>query len=608
MTAPFLNVGKGYRDHPRRINAKKTGRSCPGRPYWYEVAATDGQLLAEFTRSRSEEAFSQLVRRYADLVYSCALRQVRDEHVAEDVAQAAFLVLSRRAKSVRPELLAGWLIKTARYCGNDALRSQRRRKAHEQAAAEWRSTMTQPTDATTGEIAVGLDEAIARLRDRESAAVALRFLQGKPMEEVAAALGTSADAARKVVSRSLVKLRRILKSRGIYLSTAAALAAELTRVPAHAAPAGFAVPLAGAPVRGLAIAKGAMHMILWSKAKFVGGVAAAMLLAGGAGITVLDHVLAAADQSAPAPAPAEVPSTADYAGSIESPYLQLTGCRINQTLNLKLASEPQPQTTVKWYAEEYPQVQWTIAPELADKVTGYTITVTPVDNPDAREILQGDKGTELQPLLDTCRQPGEYQVQLTANGPDSKPLAQAAAHVSVRDIPYAQIMISDFQPDGNIRFTFVKQYVNPENRDFRDENFGDSGDFRIEKMTDDLGRPIRFTSSRRGDGGVAYHYNVNDPVPPGQPVLWAASGRFSGMVQNLGNGLYRCAYSRWPGSSLPIRRVELMVLPAGATLVAVDPDLPHQEVNGRIQLFLDTTLPPDGGTYVSVRYRLKTGG
>jgi RNA polymerase sigma factor (sigma-70 family) len=581
----------------------------PGGHYAVGMAATDGQLLAEFVQSRSDQAFAQIVQRYADLVYAAARRQVADAHVAEDVAQATFVVLARRAKSVNPNHLAGWLLRTARYCGKDVLRSQARRIHYERQAASRRPIVTSPIDASADEISAGLDEAISGLRDRESTAVALRYLQNKPMNEVAAAPETSVDAAEKVVSRSLLKLRRLLKSRGIFLSTTAALAAGLSHIPAEAAPANFAVPPAGAPAASLTIAKGAIHMILWSKIKAAAAVAAAVLLTGGAGIVVIDHVLAADAPPAPAaaPTPAADAAPADYLTGVESPFLELTGCRINQTLNLKLTSEPQPQTTVKWYAEEYPQVHWTIAPDLADKVTGYAITITPVDNPDAKEVLQSDKGTELQPLLDTCRQPGEYQVQLTANGADSKPLAQATAHVRVHKIPYAQIMISDFQPDGTIRFTYVDQDINGGNQDYHSGGFRNSDMVHVEKMADEQGKPVKFTTFHQ-NGMYGYHFTLNEPVPPGRPIMWADIGSITGMVQNLGGGLYQYSFNHSPGANVPTRRVELLVLPAGAKLVAVDPDLPHQQVNGRIQLFLDKTIPVGGSSLVSIRYRLNSGG
>src|SRR5262249_18796492 len=77
-------------------------------------------LLQEYARSRSQEAYRQLVERYAGLVYAAARRQVRDKHLAEDVTQAVFVVLAQKAGTIRPgRPLSAWLLTTTRYtCSN----------------------------------------------------------------------------------------------------------------------------------------------------------------------------------------------------------------------------------------------------------------------------------------------------------------------------------------------------------------------------------------------------------------------------------------------------------------------------------------------------------
>ena len=72
----------------------------------------DRQLLADYARTGSEAAFAQLVERYLGLVHSAARRQVQDDALAADVAQAVFLLLARKAGSFGPKLvLAGWLFR-----------------------------------------------------------------------------------------------------------------------------------------------------------------------------------------------------------------------------------------------------------------------------------------------------------------------------------------------------------------------------------------------------------------------------------------------------------------------------------------------------------------
>src|SRR5690348_13829440 len=95
----------------------------------------DMELVRQFAEQRSERAFEALVSRHVNLVYSAALRQVGDSHLAEEITQAVFIVLARKAGSLDSKTaLSGWLYRTARYVAADALKMQRRRQIHEQEA------------------------------------------------------------------------------------------------------------------------------------------------------------------------------------------------------------------------------------------------------------------------------------------------------------------------------------------------------------------------------------------------------------------------------------------------------------------------------------------
>ncbi len=85
----------------------------------------DLTLLREFAQSKSESAFAALVERHVNLVYSVALRQARDPHLAQDITQAVFIILARKAGSLDGKIvLSGWLCRVARYAGARALRSE----------------------------------------------------------------------------------------------------------------------------------------------------------------------------------------------------------------------------------------------------------------------------------------------------------------------------------------------------------------------------------------------------------------------------------------------------------------------------------------------------
>ena len=77
---------------------------------------TDQQLLRAYVSHRSEAAFTELVHRYIDLVYSTSRRLLGDAFRAEDVTQATFMALAQNAKSLTNRaVLSGWLHTTAHH-------------------------------------------------------------------------------------------------------------------------------------------------------------------------------------------------------------------------------------------------------------------------------------------------------------------------------------------------------------------------------------------------------------------------------------------------------------------------------------------------------------
>ncbi|HEY9510092.1 MAG TPA: sigma-70 family RNA polymerase sigma factor, partial [Verrucomicrobiae bacterium] len=158
----------------------------------------DLSLLRDYARNHSEEAFAGLVSRHVNLVYSVALRQVNNPHLAEEVTQAVFIILARKADSLGDHaILSGWLCRTTRYAAANALKIQMRRQRREQEAHMQSQLDQMPDDARRNEgeaetwnrIAPLLDGALEKLGRKDHDALVLRFFENRNFREVGAALG-----------------------------------------------------------------------------------------------------------------------------------------------------------------------------------------------------------------------------------------------------------------------------------------------------------------------------------------------------------------------------------------------------------------------------------
>ena len=222
--------------------------------YLYSVSRqTDQQLLQDFSERRCEPAFTELVHRYVDLVYSAALRMARDAHLAEDVTQSVFLALANSAPRLTEcRALSGWLHQTTQNLAANVVRSEVRRRIREQEASVMNELLSAHPDASWESVAPHLDAALGELSAADRDAVLLRYFEKKSAAEMAGILGISHEAAQKRVTRAVERLREIFSKRKVTIG-AGGLAALISANAVQPAPAALAASIATATLAGTAV-------------------------------------------------------------------------------------------------------------------------------------------------------------------------------------------------------------------------------------------------------------------------------------------------------------------------------------------------------------------
>lgn len=283
----------------------------------------DQQLLDRYRREGSRKALDQLIQRHLRLVYSSAVRQLRDPHLAEDVTQAVFLVLMKKADSIRLGVaVGGWLLAVTRRACLDAVRRRDTRQQYEQRAAAERTEAGAALQQDWVYLRDLIDGAMARLSGPDRDAVVLRYFEDRSAAEVGAELGLSEDAARKRASRALDRLRDILLRQGAVLpSGAIGLAiggyASAETIPATLPGAISAAAGGTAAPHVISIMNGTVQVMTLAKIKFaaaIGTAAVVVIGIGSATLTLMQQsvpaaVADAAPPSQPATQPAMLPAT-----------------------------------------------------------------------------------------------------------------------------------------------------------------------------------------------------------------------------------------------------------------------------------------------------------
>ena len=259
---------------------------------------TDGLLLERFLHRGDEAAFAFLVHRHGGLVLRVCQRVLGDSHAAEDAFQATFLLLVRKAGSIRrQESLASWLYGVAYRVARKARTTVARRQHRETQLFDLPGAL--PEHAEGGELRRVLDEELLRLGDRFRAPLVLCYLQGKTYQEAAQELGWSEGSMSRRLAQARERLRQRLMRRGYALSTSALTAAFGVNAEAFV-PALWVTStiqlVSGSALASpavLALAEGAMRPMLLTKMK------AAVLVLLGAGLCSAGAGILTADRSPP---------------------------------------------------------------------------------------------------------------------------------------------------------------------------------------------------------------------------------------------------------------------------------------------------------------------
>src|SRR6201987_4262709 len=197
---------------------------------------TDGQLLASFIDQKDEAAFEALVRRHGSMVFGVCRRVVGNHHDAEDAFQATFLVLARKASSVRPrERVANWLHGVALRSAMKAKTMTAKRRGREKQVTEMPEPEATQQDQWR-DLQPLLDQELNGLPENYRLPILLCDLEGKTIKEAAQQFGWPQGTLAGRLARGRKLLAKRLMSRGVVLSVGSLAAVAAQNVAAAGVP------------------------------------------------------------------------------------------------------------------------------------------------------------------------------------------------------------------------------------------------------------------------------------------------------------------------------------------------------------------------------------
>ena len=247
----------------------------------------NSELLRQYADQDSDAAFAELQARYANLVFSVALRRTGSPQAAQEISQVVFVIVAKKARELSETIhLSGWLYHATRLTALNFRREDIRRARREQEA--YMQSLNQETEAEVWpKIAPLLEDAMARLSPKDRDVIVLRYFEGKSYEEIAHAAGATEATVRQRSHHALGKLRRYFAKRGV-ASSASVVGSAIASFSVQAAPPELLQSLAvatltkgaGLSASTLALVKATLKSLLWEKIKSALRLGASLLALG----------------------------------------------------------------------------------------------------------------------------------------------------------------------------------------------------------------------------------------------------------------------------------------------------------------------------------------
>lgn len=288
-----------------------------------QQSKSDGELLREFVAGGTEEPFEEIVRRHGPLVFGVCRRALGSTHDAEDAAQATFMALAMKARSLQDRAsLGGWLHHVAWHVSLHARRSAARARLRQQEARDMQEDSRRDS-GRSDQLKAVLDHELDHLPESQRLPLILHYLEGFTQEQVARLVGCPVGTVSARLNRARELLRSRLLRRGVALPSAsltvllvqsgaqAEIPAAFIASTSKAATLAMAGKLAGEATLGpnvSALTKGAIQRMFIAKMKFVAAVFLAVTVTSSLGVVTWRAL--AEDTKAPKVSPPTAPAIA----------------------------------------------------------------------------------------------------------------------------------------------------------------------------------------------------------------------------------------------------------------------------------------------------------